>query len=38
VLSAEEETKKRRLKLIEMFVEVSNDGLKLLGIEPLERM
>ena len=38
VLSAEDESMERRLKLVEMFVDVSNEGLELLGIKPLERM
>ena len=38
VLGVEEETEKRRLKLVEAFSVVSDQGLELLGIEPLEEM
>lgn len=38
VIDAEETTRKRRLKLVELFVEVTDTGLELLGIEPLEEM
>ncbi len=38
VVGVEEETEKRRLKLVEEFVEVTDQGLELLGIEPLEEM
>ena len=38
VSGVEEKTEKRRLKLVETFVDVSNTGLELLGIEPLEEM
>ncbi|MFB6100311.1 MAG: arginine--tRNA ligase [Candidatus Nanohalobium sp.] len=38
VTGVEEETEKRRLKLVESFVEVTDQGLELLGIEPLEEM
>jgi len=38
VLDAEEETKKRRLRITELFIEVTDQGLELLGIEPLEEM
>ena len=38
VLGVEEETEKRRLKLVEQFVEVADRGLELLGIDPLEEM
>ncbi|MFB6208431.1 MAG: arginine--tRNA ligase [Candidatus Nanohaloarchaea archaeon] len=39
VLDAEtEEEKLRRLKLVELFVEVTDKGLELLGLEPLEKM
>lgn len=38
VLDAEEEVKNRRLKVTEMFVDVTDQGLELLGIEPLEEM
>ncbi len=38
VLEADEETKKRRLKINELFVQVTDKGLELLGIEPLEEM
>jgi len=38
VLDAEKETTKRRLKITELFVEVTDQGLELLGIEPLEEM
>lgn len=38
VLDTEEETMKRRLRIIELFVEVTDQGLELLGIEPLEEM
>ncbi|AOV94304.1 hypothetical protein AQV86_00050 [Nanohaloarchaea archaeon SG9] len=38
VIGVEEKTEKRRLKLVEEFVNVSDEGLELLGIEPLEDM
>jgi len=38
VIEAEEETRKRRLKIVELFVKVTDQGLELLGIEPLEEM
>lgn len=38
VLGVEEETEKRRLKLVEEFVKVTDQGLELLGIEALEEM
>lgn len=38
VIGVEEETEKRRLKLVEEFVNVSDQGLELLGIESLEEM
>ncbi|MFB6116555.1 MAG: arginine--tRNA ligase [Candidatus Nanosalina sp.] len=38
VVDTDEATEKRRLKLVEEFIEVSDQGLKLLGIEPLEEM
>jgi arginyl-tRNA synthetase len=38
VIGMDEETMKRRLKLVEIFVEVTDQGLQLLGIEPLEEM
>jgi len=38
VVGTNESTEKRRLKIVEMFREVTDTGLKLLGIEPLEEM
>jgi arginyl-tRNA synthetase len=38
VLDEEREIRNRRLKIIELFVEVTDQGLQLLGIEPLEEM
>lgn len=38
VLDAEKEARNRRLKITRLFVEVSDQGLELLGIEPLEAM
>ncbi|MFB6199495.1 MAG: DALR anticodon-binding domain-containing protein, partial [Candidatus Nanohaloarchaea archaeon] len=38
VVGVEEKTEKRRLRLVEEFVKVSDQGLELLGIEPLEEM
>lgn len=38
VLGVEETDEKRRLKIVETFVEVTNTGLGLLGIEDLEEM
>lgn len=38
VLEADERTRKRRLKIVELFVAVTETGLELLGIEPLEEM
>ena len=38
VTGVEEETEKRRVKIVELFVEVTDQGLELLGIEPLREM
>ncbi len=38
VIGVDEKTEKRRLKIVEMFVDVTDQGLELLGIEPLEEM
>jgi arginyl-tRNA synthetase len=38
VIDAEEETRERRLALVDLFVDVTDSGLELLGIEPLEEM
>lgn len=38
VLDVEEDLRKRRLKIVELFVKVSDQGLELLGIKPLEQM
>ncbi|MFB6203795.1 MAG: arginine--tRNA ligase [Candidatus Nanohaloarchaea archaeon] len=38
VLGVEPEDERRRLKLVEEFVRVTDQGLELLGIEPLEEM
>lgn len=38
VIDAGEETERRRVKLVELFTEVTDQGLELLGIEPLEEM
>ncbi|MFB6175067.1 MAG: arginine--tRNA ligase [Candidatus Nanohalobium sp.] len=38
VIGVEEDVEKRRLKLVEEFVKVSDQGLELLGIESLEEM
>jgi len=38
VLDTDEKVKNRRLRIIELFVEVTDQGLELLGIEPLEEM
>lgn len=38
VLDADEEDMKRRLKLVELFIDVTDQGLELLGMQPLERM
>lgn len=38
VIGEEEKVEKRRLKIIEMFADVTDQGLELLGIEPLEEM
>lgn len=38
VLGDNEKTEKRRLRLVEVFVDVSDQGLELLGIEPLKEM
>jgi arginyl-tRNA synthetase len=38
VVGVEEEKEKRRLKLVEEFVRVSDQGLELLGIQPLSEM
>lgn len=38
VIDADDETRERRLALVELFVEVTDKGLELLGIEPLEEM
>ena len=38
VLDADKADRKRRLKIVQLFVDVSDQGLQLLGIEPLEEM
>jgi len=38
VLDANEEATNRRLRIIDLFVDVTDQGLELLGIEPLEEM
>ncbi|MDY6771313.1 MAG: arginine--tRNA ligase [Candidatus Nanohaloarchaea archaeon] len=38
VIQADEETKKRRLKIVETFIDVTDQGMELLGIEPLAAM
>jgi arginyl-tRNA synthetase len=38
VIGEDKTTEKRRLKIVELFVEVTDQGLELLGIEPLEEM
>ncbi|MFB6191470.1 MAG: arginine--tRNA ligase [Candidatus Nanohaloarchaea archaeon] len=38
VIDAGEETRMRRLALVELFARVTDQGLELLGIEPLEEM
>jgi len=38
VVGTDKSTEKRRLKIVEMFREVTDTGLELLGIEPLEEM
>lgn len=38
VVGSQEKTEKRRLKLVELFRDVTDQGLELLGIEPLEEM
>ncbi|MFB6292520.1 MAG: arginine--tRNA ligase [Candidatus Nanohaloarchaea archaeon] len=38
VLDAEEEDRRRRLELVELFVQVTDTGLELLGMQPLEEM
>lgn len=38
VTGVEKKVEKRRVKIVESFVEVTNQGLNLLGIEPLEEM
>ena len=38
VTGTDEETEKRRLKLVEAFVDATDQGLELLGIEPLREM
>ncbi|PSH01649.1 MAG: hypothetical protein BRC27_01485, partial [Nanohaloarchaea archaeon SW_10_44_10] len=38
MLDSGEQEMLRRLKIVEMFVEVTDTGLELLGIEPLEEM
>lgn len=38
VLDADEEATNRRLRIIDLFVDVTDQGLELLGIEPLEEM
>lgn len=38
VVGVNEEVEKRRLKIVESFIEVTNTGLDLLGIEDLEEM
>ena len=38
VIDAEEETRKRRIRIVDLFINVTDQGLELLGIEPLEEM
>lgn len=38
IIGEEEETEKRRLKVVELFTEVTDQGLEILGIQPLEEM
>jgi len=38
VLDAEPKTQKNRIKLVELFIQVTDTGLGLLGIQPLEEM
>jgi arginyl-tRNA synthetase len=38
VTGVDEETEKRRVKIVELFVKVTDQGLELMGIEPLEEM
>lgn len=38
VLDADKEATNRRLRIIDLFVDVTDQGLELLGIEPLEEM
>ncbi len=38
VIDAEEDERKKRVKLVKLFIDVSDKGLELLGIEPLEEM
>lgn len=38
VIDAEDQAERRRVKLVELFVEVTDQGLELLGIESLEEM
>ncbi|PSG98496.1 MAG: arginine--tRNA ligase [Nanohaloarchaea archaeon SW_7_43_1] len=38
VIGENEETEKRRLKIVKLFSDVTDQGMKLLGIEPLEEM
>jgi arginyl-tRNA synthetase len=38
VTGTDEETEKRRVKMVEAFVKVTDQGLELLGIEPLREM
>lgn len=38
VIDAKEETRKRRIRIVDLFVNVTDQGLELLGIEPLEEM
>lgn len=38
VIGEEEQTEKRRLRIVELFVDVTDQGLELLGIQPLDEM
>lgn len=38
VIGEDETTEKRRLKIVELFVNVTDQGLELLGIQPLDEM
>ncbi|MBC5793493.1 MAG: arginine--tRNA ligase [Nanohaloarchaea archaeon] len=38
VLGEDEKTTKRRLRVVELFVDVTDQGLNLMGIEPLDEM